>query len=86
MIIRSKFRSKSASKTSSINYKVTFSILLFQFIINKLHVIMHFYFTFFSCAFSKPPVIYQNHIIAVPVKVTGILCPSLDASGITMEI
>src|SRR3982751_878155 len=75
MIVRGKFCSKAAPKTSSINYKVTFSILLFQFGINKLHVIMHFYFTFFPCAFSKAPVIYQNNIIAVTVKITGILCP-----------
>jgi hypothetical protein len=51
-----------------------------------LHIVEHGGLASLACAFPKAPVIYQDDIIIIPVKIFGIFCPTLNASGIAMKI
>lgn len=86
IIISCKFGSEAATKASAINNKMSFAILFFQILVNKLHIVHHFLFTSFTGTFSKAAVIHQYYIIIKPVKITGILGPTLYTPGISMEI
>ena len=55
-------------------------------ILFKLRIGNHSWVDFKIITFTKSPVINQYHIIIVPVKITGIFCPTLYAAGISMKI
>src|SRR5690606_23612275 len=80
------FGRKAASQASAIDDHMMLGNFLNKFIINIAHIHDHFPFTSFSRAFSKSAIIYQNHIIIIPVKIFRILTPAFDTSGITMKI
>lgn len=57
-----------------------------QRIIHKLHIVQHFFFTTFACAFAKATIIHQYYIIIIAVKIAGVFGPAFYTSAISMEI
>ncbi len=86
MVIRCQFSGKTATQAAAINDQVVFRISFLQFIINKLHIAQHFFFTPLAGAFSKTPVINQSHIIIIAVKIFSVPGPAFYASCVTMKI
>lgn len=86
IVITGEFGGETASHTAAINDQVIFRVLIFQAVINELHVSQHFLFTSFAGAFPEAPVIHQHHIIIIAVKIPCITGPALYAAGIAMKI
>src|SRR6187401_3029267 len=78
--------SKAAAHASSINNDVFFVILHRKSVVNKLHIVEHFFLTAFAGALSKSAVVNQNHIIIIAVKILCVFRPPLNASGIAMKV
>ena len=57
-----------------------------QMLINKLYIVDDLFLTPFSRAFAETSVINQYHIVIITIKILGIFSPTLDASGIAMQI
>lgn len=86
VVIAGEFGGKAAADTAAIHDHVVFGILFFQRIVNELHVAEHVFFTALAGAFAESAVIYQHHIIIVPVEITGIFGPAFYAAGVAMKI
>lgn len=61
-------------------------VLLQESSIHKLGIRKHIFFCTLAGAFSKSPVVYQNNIIVVAVKILCIFCPTFYTSRVTMKI
>ncbi len=57
-----------------------------QVLIYNLHIIQNVLFGSLARTFSKSPVVNQNHVVLIPVKIPGIFAPAFNAAGITMKI
>lgn len=77
---------KTAAHAAAVYQYMMFLITLAQPVVYELHIAQHLFFTAFAGTFAKTAVIYQQHIVTIPIKITGIFGPSLDAPGITMKI
>jgi len=85
-VVRSYLGGKATSQAAAIYYQVVFAIFFGQAFIYILHVVEHLFFVALAGAFAKTPVVYQHHIIIVPVKIAGVLGPAFNAAGIAMKI
>jgi len=65
---------------------MVFVVLFQQVCIDELHIAEHFFLTSLPRTFSEATIIDKHHIIVVPVKITGVLCPALYAPRIAMKV
>lgn len=85
-VLGGEFGGEAAAQASAIDDDLGFRIIFLQGIIHVLHITQHGIFAALAGAFPKPPVVYQHHIIIIPVEIPGIFGPALDAAGVAMEI
>lgn len=85
-IICSYLGGKPAAQASPVNKYVVLFIFFGKPVVYKLHISQHFFLTPLTGAFSKATVIYQYHIIAIPVKIPCIFCPAFNTPGIAVKI
>ncbi len=86
LIVGCQFGGKAAADAAPVYDQVVFGVFFYQCLVNELNIVEHFLLGSFSGAFPKTAIVYQHHIIVVPVKIAGIFCPAFDASCISMEI
>jgi hypothetical protein len=65
---------------------MVFRALFQQLFVDKLHIGQHVFFSTLSGALAKATIVYQDYVIAKPVKVSGVFGPSFNTSGIAMKI
>lgn len=85
-VVGGKLCSETTAQASAIQDHVMFRILFTQRGIHELHVPEHILLRALPGALAEATVIYQHHIIVVPVEILCIPRPSLDAPGIPMEV
>ncbi len=86
MVVAGNAGSKAAADAAPIYDDMIFGVLLYKRLIHELHIAQHFPFAALAGAFPEAAIIHQHHVVVIPVKILGILCPSFDAAGIAMEI
>ena len=86
MIVGSEFSGKATAQTASVYDQVLFAVLLFESVVNELHVIRHVGFAPLAGAFSKTSVIDQYNVVIVSIEIARVFGPSFDASGISVEV
>lgn len=86
LIICCKLGGKAAAEAAAVYDHVVLCMAFQQLLIYMLHIRQHFLLAAFARAFPEAAVIYQHHIILVPVKIPCILRPSFNAFGIAMQV
>jgi len=75
-IIRSDLSCKAAAHTAAIHQHMILLVLTGQRLVHKLHIAEQVFLVPAARTFSKTTIIYQHHIILVPLKIFCIFTPA----------
>ena len=86
IVIRGNTGGKTAADTPAIDDHVLIRTLCQEGLIDELDIIQHGRFPPAARTLAESPVVYQHHIIIIPVKIPGIFGPSFYTTCIAMKI